>query len=104
MARPGDTSAPVELFASAVREDPLDLGLACALIGLAADASVDVRDALAALDAFAALARPLLPTRGDAADYAEALRVALGEHAGFAGSAEDYDELAASLLPQVLRR
>ncbi|HEX7353257.1 MAG TPA: transglutaminase family protein [Mycobacteriales bacterium] len=104
MARTGDTSAPVELFASAVREDPLDLGLACALIGLTADPTVDVRDALAALDAFAALARPLLPVRADAAAHAEALRVALGEHAGFAGSAEDYEELSSSLLPHVLRR
>jgi regulator of sirC expression with transglutaminase-like and TPR domain len=100
----GDTAAPVDLFASAVREDPLDLGLACSLIGLAADAATDVRDALSALDAFAALARPLVPSSADPAKQAEGLRIALGEHAGFAGYADDYADLRSSLLPEVLRR
>lgn len=104
MAPYGDTAAPVEMFAAAVREEPVDLGLACALIGLAADADVDVTGTLAALDAFAALARPLLPAAGDSASLAEGLRRALGEGAGFAGRASDYDELASSLLPHVLAR
>lgn len=92
------------LFAAAVREDPIDLGLACGLIALAADPSTDVTGELAALDAFAALARPLVHDAGTPAGQAEALRAALGEQAGFAGFAEDYGELAASLLPEVLRR
>jgi regulator of sirC expression with transglutaminase-like and TPR domain len=35
---------------------------------------------------------------------AEALRVTLGERAGFGGQAADYDDLASSLLPRVLER
>jgi regulator of sirC expression with transglutaminase-like and TPR domain len=35
---------------------------------------------------------------------AEALRTSLGLRAGFSGTAEDYDDLRASLLPTVLRR
>lgn len=92
------------LFAAAVREEPIDLAVACGLIALAADPRTEVTEELAALDAFAALGRPLVrPLRSPAAQ-AEALRRALGEQAGFAGFAEDYTDLRASLLPQVLRR
>lgn len=95
---------PASLFAAAVREEPVDLALACGLIALAANEDVDVTGDLAALDAFAALARPLLRHAKTAAAQAEALRVALGEQAGFAGFDEDYGDLRASLLPDVLRR
>jgi regulator of sirC expression with transglutaminase-like and TPR domain len=99
-----DTPTPIDLFGTAVREDPVDLGLACGLIGLTADHSADVTSALAALDAFAALARPLVAAAQTPAEQADALRVALGEHAGFAGYAEDYHDLRSSLLHEVLRR
>ncbi len=99
-----DTPTPIDLFGSAVREDPVDLGLACGLIGLAADPAADVTASLSALDAYAALARPLLLDATTPAEQADALRVALGEHAGFAGYAEDYDDLRSSLLPEVLQR
>lgn len=99
-----DEVGAVDLFAAAVRERPVDLGLACALVALAADAKVDVTAELAALDAFAALARPMLAGADSPSEQAEALRQALGEQAGFAGFAEDYADIRASLLPQVLRR
>jgi regulator of sirC expression with transglutaminase-like and TPR domain len=93
-----------KLFAAAVREQPLDLGLACSLIAAAADPTASVTEDLAALDAFAALARPLLRNATSAAAQAEALQDALGKQAGFAGFAEDYQDLRSSLLPKVLRR
>lgn len=92
------------LFAAAVREEPVDLAVACGLIALAADPTTDVTGELAALDAFAALARPLLKDATTAAEQAEALGQALGQQAGFAGFAEDYADLRSSLLPEVLRR
>jgi regulator of sirC expression with transglutaminase-like and TPR domain len=92
------------LFAAAVREEQVDLALACALIALAHDPRTDVTDDLAALDAFAALARPLLADATTEEEQAEALQNALGRQAGFAGFAEDFAELRASMLPDVLRR
>lgn len=94
-----------DLFAAAVREDPLDLGLTCTLLAAEADTGLQVTDELAHLDAFAALARPAVEAAGGAAaGWAEGLRVALGEQAGFAGFEQDYEDLRASLLPEVLRR
>ena len=86
-----------------MRSEPVDLGLACLLVHGEVDPDLDVDRWLAALDALAAGARPLVPPTGPAAQ-AEGLRVALGERAGFAGFVEDYDDLRASLLPEVLRR
>ncbi len=94
-----------EMFAAALREDPVDLGLACTLLAAEADPLVVVSDVLAHLDAFAALARPLVEAAPpEPVGWTEALRVALGEQAGFAGGAEDYGQIASSLLPEVLRR
>jgi regulator of sirC expression with transglutaminase-like and TPR domain len=92
------------LFAAAVREEPVDLAVACGLIALMAEPGTDVTDELAALDAFAALARPLLHEATGPAAQAAALEEALGKQAGFAGFTEDYADLQASLLPAVLRR
>jgi regulator of sirC expression with transglutaminase-like and TPR domain len=92
-----------ERFAETVRSTPVDVALACLLVGAEVDdESVDV--SLAHLDALAATTRALLRPGGSPADGAEALRVALGERAGFAGFAEDYADLRSSLLHEVLRR
>jgi hypothetical protein len=90
-------------FAEVVRSEPLDLGLACLLVGGEVDPFLDVDSSLALLDALAAAARPAVPRVGVPA-RAERLRVALGEQAGFAGFAEDYQDLRSSLLHEVLRR
>lgn len=90
-------------FAEVVRAEPIDLGLACLLVSGEVDRSLDVDSSLAVLDALAATARPLVPRVGVAA-MAEGLRVALGEQGGFAGFAEDYEDLRSSLLHEVLRR
>ena len=91
-------------FAEVVRSEPLDLGLACLLIGGEVERSFDVDRPLAVLDALTATARPHVPRGGGVRAAAEGLRVALGEQAGFAGSGEDYEDLRSSLLHEVLRR
>ncbi|CAO5181768.1 Protein SirB1 N-terminal domain-containing protein [Frankia sp. AiPs1] len=151
-------------FAEAVRQEPVDLALACHLLAAeaytadagTAEASTaeppDPSVTLEALDALAARARPLLAARtttnrpfpraerGNSAGApgtgqsaaslgaagtgtgtggarwghgfgwlepraaAEALHEALGLDAGFAGTADDYEDLRSSLLPDVLRR
>ncbi len=91
-------------FAEVVRSEPLDLGLACLLVGGEVEPGLEVDDSLAVLDALAATARAYVPVGAPARVAAEGLRVALGEHAGFAGLAADYDDVRASLLHEVLRR
>lgn len=87
-------------FAELVRSEPVDVGLACLLIGAESEPDLDVDASLAVLDDLAAAARPLVSLHGPA----EGLRLALGEQAGFAGSTFDYEDLRSSLLHEVLRR
>jgi hypothetical protein len=87
-------TTPRERFASVVRDQPVDLGLACALLAVEADPHVDPDAAVARLDS---LARGV-PEEGSAAGR---LRAVLGD---FGGGPHDYDDLAASLLPDVLVR
>jgi regulator of sirC expression with transglutaminase-like and TPR domain len=91
-------------FAEVVRASPVDLGLACLLVGAEVDESLDVEAWLAVLDALAGAARPHVPAGATPLQAAEGLRVALGEQAGFAGFSEDYEDLRSSLLHEVLRR
>ena len=90
-------------FAEVVRSEPVDVGLACLLVGGEVDRDLDVDASLEALDALAASARTQLVSTAPA-DVAEALRRVLGEQAGFAGAVEDYDDVRSSLLHEVLRR
>jgi len=87
-------------FAEVVRSEPLDLGLACLLIGAEVDRSLDVDAALGRLDALAAGARQAVPRYG-VAEQAAGLRRGLGD---FRGAAQDYDDVRSSLLHEVLRR
>jgi regulator of sirC expression with transglutaminase-like and TPR domain len=91
-------------FAETVRAQPVDLGLACLLVGAEVDDSLDVDASLAVLDALAGAARAHVRPGCSPIVAAEGLRVALGEQAGFAGFAEDYRDLRSSLLHEVLRR
>ena len=90
-------------FAEVVRSEPVDVGLACLLIGGEVDRDLDVDASLETLERLAAGVRAQLasPRAGDAA---EALRRVLGGEHGFAGTPEDYDDVRASLLHEVLRR
>ena len=96
------SGASRERFARVVRDQPVELAVACLLVGAEVEADLDVDGSLAVLDALAAQVRPLVG--GSLEHAAEALRVVLGEQAGFAGFAEDYDDVRSSLLHEVLRR
>ena len=85
------TRSSRERFAEAVRTP--DLALACALVAAEVTPDLDPSVALGDLDALAA--------RVSGPDPVPALRQAL---AGFGGTPADYDDLRASLLPDVLRR
>lgn len=91
-------------FAEVVRAHPVDLGLACLLVGCEVEPDLDLDASLAVLDALASTARPLVPRGCSLEAAAEGLRVALGERAGFAGFTTDFDDVRASLLHEVLRR
>jgi hypothetical protein len=92
------TAASRGRFFEVVRAEPVDLALACLLIGCEVEPELDVDGALAVLDALAAAVGPL----GD--DPAAALQLALGGQVGFGGAAADYDDVRSSLLHEVLRR
>ncbi len=91
-------------FAEVVRSEPVDLALACLLVGGEVDPDLDVEAGLAGLDALAAVARPHVPAGASAAEAAAGLQVALGDLAGFGGSPEDYRDLRSSLLSEVVHR
>lgn len=89
-----DPASSRQRFAEIVRAQPVDLGLACLLIGAEVEPEMDPQRWLAELDALAAQVDPEAPP-------VQALRAVLG---GFSGSAHDYTELRSSLLHDVLRR
>ena len=91
------TDASRARFAEVVRSEPVDVGLAALLIAVEAEPLLDVDEALAALDQRATDLGPLVLAH----PAAEALQVGL---AGFYGTEEDFRDLRASLLPEVLRR
>jgi regulator of sirC expression with transglutaminase-like and TPR domain len=94
------TAASRAQFAELVRSEQVDVALACLLVGCESEPDLDLRASLAVLDALAATALPQVLRLG----AAEGLRVALGEQAGFGGTASDADDLRSSLLHEVLRR
>jgi len=90
-------------FAEVVRSEPVDVGLACLLVGGEVDRELDVDASLEALDELAASVRLQLDSTRPA-DVAQALRRVLGLQHDFAGQDADYDDLRSSLLHEVLRR
>jgi regulator of sirC expression with transglutaminase-like and TPR domain len=86
-------------FAEVVREEPVDVALACLLVGGEVAPDLDVDASLARLDTLAAGVRS--PSAPGPAAAAAALGSALR---GFAGSDEDYLDVRSSLLHEVLRR
>lgn len=81
-------------FAEIARAEPVDVGLACLLMGCEVTPDLDVEESLARIDAIAAAVPQDLPPH-------EALRAVLG---GFRGDQTDYEGLRSSLLHEVLRR
>ena len=86
-------------FAEVVRDEPVDVGLACLLVGGEVVPDLDVDASLARLDALAAAVD--LPPHAPPAVAAAALASALHD---FAGSGEGYGDVRSSLLHEVLRR
>lgn len=91
------TSSSRARFAETVHAEPVDLALACLLIGCEVEPELDIDESLALIDELAATARPLVTRYGPA----KGLRLALG---GFGGSEADYEQVQSSLLHEVLRR
>lgn len=98
------TAASREWFAEVVRTEPVDLALACLLVGAEVEPNLDPLPHLVTLDRLAESASPRVATAGSAAEQAAGLQAALGERAGFAGGSADYLDLRSSLLHSVLER
>ncbi len=86
-------------FRRVVSAEPVDVGLACLLMGTEVDPGLDVSVGMAALDALA-LAVPA----ADPADPEQCARALRSVLASFGGSSEDYANVRSSLLHDVLRR
>ena len=91
-------------FAEVVRSEPVDVGLACLLIGGEVDPDLDVDDSLEALDVIAAQLRLRLHGRTRPVDVAESMRRVLHMGHRFGGSEADFDDVRSSLLSEVLLR
>jgi regulator of sirC expression with transglutaminase-like and TPR domain len=100
------TSASRARFAQIVRASPIDLGLACLLLAAEThpDTEPDIDAGLRALDELAAYVGTFGPAPSDAGEAADFLCRALADGAGFRGLPEDFADLRASLLPDVLER
>jgi regulator of sirC expression with transglutaminase-like and TPR domain len=91
-------------FAEVVRSEPVDVGLACLLVGGEVDPDVDVDVSLELLEGLAAETRSRLYGQRAPRDVAETMRRVLGVEFGFRGGPEDYDDVRSSLLHEVLLR
>ena len=87
-------------FAETMRSESPDLAVACLLIGAEVLPDLDVAAGLRSLDALAVAASSHVGPGHEA----HGLREALADHAGFRGYGDDYGDLRASLLHEVLRR
>ena len=91
-------------FAEVVRSEPVDVGLACLLVGGEVDPDLDVDASLEALDVLATRVRARLDGRTGLEDVVEQLRRVLHTDHRFGGTEADFDDVRSSLLPEVLRR
>lgn len=89
----------------AIAADPAgSLGRACLLMCREVDPDLDIAAGLERLDQLAEIVGAGLPGNATPAAVGRHLRATLGGDVGFAGSPPDYDELASSLLHEVLIR
>ena len=91
-------------FAEVVRSEPVDVGLACLLVGGEVDPDLDVDASLEALDVLATRVRARLDGRTGLEDVVEQLRRVLHTDHRFGGTEADFDDVRSSLLPEVLLR
>jgi hypothetical protein len=90
-------------FAEVVRSEPVDVGLACLLVGGEVRPDLDVDESLEQLDVMAEQTRWRMTSRRPE-DAAEAIRRVL--HMGYRlrGTDDDFDDVRSSLLSEVLVR
>ncbi len=91
-------------FADVVRSEPVDVGLACLLVGGEVDPDLDVDASLEALDVLAGQVRARLSGRTGPREVAEQVARVLHTVHGFGGTEADFDDVRSSLLPEVLVR
>lgn len=96
------TTASRRRFAEVARSEPVDVGLACLLMGAEVEPDLDLDTSLATLERLAAGTRRALPRGSSPQAAATALHTALGQQAGFGGG--DFEDVRSSLLHEVLRR
>jgi regulator of sirC expression with transglutaminase-like and TPR domain len=90
-------------FAEVVRSEPVDVGLACLLVGAEVSPDLEIDESLEQLDVMASQARYRMSSRRPD-DAAEAIRRVL--HMGYRlrGTDADFDDVRSSLLHEVLVR
>lgn len=91
-------------FAEVVRSEPVDVGLACLLMGGEVAPDHDVDPSLELLDLIATQVRLRLHGHTAPADVAEQLRRVLHMAHRFRGTQADFDDVRSSLLSEVLVR
>lgn len=91
-------------FLATVRAEEPDLALACLMIAAEVHPDIAVDAVTARLVALAAAVAAELPREPSAYSQAVALRAVLGDREGFRGYGDDYADLRASLLPDVVSR
>jgi regulator of sirC expression with transglutaminase-like and TPR domain len=90
-------------FAAAAADPNGPLDLPCLLMGAEGEPGLDLATWQARLDSLAEVVDAGLPGTAGPAAIGRHLRATLGGDVGFAGSPADYDNLASSLLHEVLR-
>jgi len=91
-------------FAEVVRSEPVDVGLACLLVGGEVEPELDVDASLEVLDLIATQVRLRLHGQTRPDDVAEQLRRVLHTGHRFGGTDADFDDVRSSLLSEVLVR
>jgi regulator of sirC expression with transglutaminase-like and TPR domain len=91
-------------FAEVVRGEPVDVGLACLLMGAEIDPDLDVDPSLELLDLIATQVRLRLHGQTSPDDVAESVRRVLHMAHRFRGTDADFDDVRSSLLSEVLVR
>ena len=91
-------------FALAVRAENPDLALACLMIAAEVHPDVAADEVMARLKTLGTDVAAELAPGASAYTQAVALRAVLGDREGFRGYGDDYSDLRASMLPDVLSR
>lgn len=98
------SNATRERFAEIMRSPDPDVSLACLMIAAEVNPDVAVEAVTGRLRKLGAAVAAELAPDASAHYQALALRAVLGDREGFRGYGDDYADLRASLLPDVLRR